>query len=293
MLWRPSFINNLVLLFLISTLQLFQGVAQAETPRATADLSFVNGISDPLFRGWPLVVFIDVRHSQGALARITGDKITPITITTTARSWAHLVKLVVRNTQGVVQSWPFQLVRTPSNSLVLDASHSGRLMVTLSPSATAAIKQGKYRLRLWFDTRKETTEASWKGWATNEVELVISEAPTSLTPEQRCDMGHMFAGYHVAQGNSSQALAALDSALTEAPEEVLCLSARAELAVSMGKTYEAIDFYKRAILAQNALPSTEPRGDGVPGIECRALTNSLPPGERDPLVECGYRRSTP
>jgi hypothetical protein len=289
---RTSLINALRLLS-IFTLLAFQGEPQAAPPEVKAELSIVSGGSSSHFQGWPLVLFIDIRHSDGALAKLRGSNLTPITVSTSTGSWARLVKIVVKNPQGRVQRWPFQLTRTPGNDLVLDATHSGRLMVTLSASATAAIAPGTYRIRLWFDARTGTTETSWKGWATDGIELKFNGPPTSLTSEQKCEKGHASAGYHLAHGNSSQALAALDSALTEAPDEVLCLSARAELAASAGKTYEAIDFYQRAILAQSRLPSSEPRGDGVLGDACRALTNTLPPSERNPLVECGYRRSTP
>jgi hypothetical protein len=290
---RRTSLTNALRLLSIFALLTFQGEPQAAPPKVEAEFSIVSGSSSSHFQGWPLVLFIDIRHSDGALAKLRGSNLPPITVSTSTGSWARLVKIVVKNPQGRVQHWPFQLTKTPGNDLVLDATHSGRLMVTLSASATAAIAPGTYRIRLWFDARTGTTETSWKGWDTNEIELKINRAPTSLTPEQKCEKGHASAAYHLAHGNSSQALAALDSALTEAPDEVLCLSARAELAASAGKTYEAIDLYQRAILAQSRLPSSEPRGDGVLGDACRALTNTLPPSERNPLVECGYRRSTP
>ncbi len=252
----------------------------AAAPQPRAVLNVVSGSASAHYRGWPLVFSIALEHPDGARARYAGETVTPLNIAVPSGSWARLVKLVVRNAQGEVQSWPIQLVTSVGSSLTLDSNNSGRLSVILPGSATMNLSPGTYRLRLWVDTRTGATEASWKGVATDEMEIQLQGEPTVLSARQRCDKGYVSAMFHEAQGQLSQAISVLDTTLAGAPDEILCLAARAELAAMMGRTYEAIDFYKRA--------SAEDPG-GVLAASCQELTHTLPPNERDPLVSCGYK----
>lgn len=269
------------------------GVARAaDTPEPELSLGVVS-TSAGLYRGWPLVLSIGVVHPDGVRARLAGESVTPISIEVpTGRKWSELVKLVVRNAQGQLQPWPFLLLTQVGTTLTLDAAQAGHLVVVLPPEATASLPAGQYSVRAWLDSREGSTFTSFKGWATSGAELVLQNEPATLTPELHCARGHVFSRYHRARGNTAQAVAVLDAALAQAPEDILCLTARGDMADSLGQTKQAIDFYHRAISARFKQTSAQADNEGDSGVlfaACGALMSKLPAADRDPLSTCGYK----
>ncbi|WP_386968038.1 hypothetical protein [Archangium violaceum] len=268
------------------------GTARAE-PEPRVDIHVVGIYGTEHYRGQPIVLELTVFHPDAASARYSGEPLTPISIAVPTGGWTQLMKLVIRNAQGELQTWPFQVLTSVGSSLTLDATNSGRLTLVLPPTDTASLTPGQYSLRLWLDTRTGSTDAAWKGWAAKGVDIELKDEPPVLTAAQHCEKGYVLSHFHQAKGQMTQAVSALDAALVQAPEETRCLSSRAELARSMGQPYTAIDLYQRAIQKLSSVYDDE-AGQGSSAIvsACQSVMSTLPATERRPWITCGYASCT-
>ncbi|NTX51516.1 hypothetical protein HUA74_40895 [Myxococcus sp. CA051A] len=270
------------------------GAVFAQSPGAEGpdvDLGLVAGGEGGTYRGWPIVTEISVAHPKAALAAAKGETVQPISVSVPSGRWTALVKLVVRNSQGEIQQWPYRLLTTVGPSLTLDTEQRGELTVVLSPEATATPAAGRYTMQVFLDSRNGTNDASWKGVASSQLEFELKEAPTTPSDTQTCQKGYVFSEYHKSLGQLTTAASMLDTALTQAPDELLCLVSRAELADQLGDNYGAIDHYHRAIEAKARLPQDADGESGSGSLlhRCLGIVQKLPPSERHPLnIFCSY-----
>ncbi|WP_342378353.1 tetratricopeptide repeat protein [Myxococcus stipitatus] len=255
------------------------------------DLGIVTAGEGGTYRGWPIVIEISIAHPKADLAAIKGETVQPLVVAVPSGRWTTLVKLVIRNAQGDIQPWPYRLLTTVGSSLTLDVESRGGLTVVLSPEAMAVPTVGRYSVEVFLDSRNGTTAASWKGVSSSRLEFDLKDVPTTPSNGLACKKGYVFSEYHSALGQLSAASSALDTALAQAPDELVCLVERAELAERQGNTHDAIDFYQRAMEAKAQLPQ-EAGGESSSGSllhRCLELVKKLPASERHPLgIFCAY-----
>lgn len=259
-------------------------------------LGIIAGSSEGTYRGWPLMFEVSVVHPKASYAAVRGESVQPLSFAVPSGRWTKLVKLVIRNAQGELQQWPYRLLTAVGPSLTLDAERKGRLTVVLSPEATATLTPGNYTVEAFLDTRTGTTDMSWKGVSSAGLEFALTDAPVTPDAALACRRGYVFSEYQLALGNRAAAASALDIAITQAPDESLCLVARAELAEQSGDLHGAIDHYARALDADARLPQ-DPDGSGCGSSlgalreRCLEVVKKLPASERHPLpIFCAYVR---
>ncbi|NPD29864.1 tetratricopeptide repeat protein [Corallococcus exiguus] len=237
------------------------------------------------FRGSPLILQLYFGLPAGEVAAAGSATVQPVQLSVPSGKWTRLVKLSVKNQQGVLQSWPFQVLTPVGASIQIAPDSPKELLVILPPEATSLLATGTYKLKLLLDSRTGSTPGSWKGWAIDDTTLEILDPPQAPVPAEQCSQALILAAYHEQKNNTAQA----EAVLAQAPALVGCLAARAELATRTGNKKLAIDLYKQAITRQSQLrqPSDEP--STILERQCQLVMNSLPEAERDPLATCGYK----
>lgn len=197
------------------------------------------------YQGWPLIFDATLSHPQ-RFARSTS--ITPLLINAQNGSWANTTQLQITDSNGVAQTWPIQLATVPPGDLSLDAFSHGRLIWLVAPSAASAISPGSYNVIGLLDTTKSASATGWNGTTTTfPITVQIGIPPSSPTIDQQEEQAELLAMYDSWLGNNSQALADINSFLSQQPNAIGSLALKGDLLDQMGQATDALAAYNQAL----------------------------------------------
>lgn len=217
------------------------GNADGDVPRLA--LMVNDTVQDGVFRGWPVLVRLEVWHP-----RVASRKAAPMVLGSKEGPWSGAVTLVVTNEQRQAQQWALHLASAVEKTLTLTATTGGELVWWLSPDETAQLPEGKYRLLATLDTTESPTKDGWKGKALSEpFPLHMQSAPAQLTEEQQLAKSFLMARYHVVRKGAKLAMKAIDEILKLQSNNIRGLAFKADLLVAQDKKAEAFSLYQQAL----------------------------------------------
>jgi tetratricopeptide (TPR) repeat protein len=136
------------------------------------------------------------------------------------------------------------------------------LLWYLTPTDTAKLPEGLYRLDAMLDTSASTLAGGWQGHVSAvPVQVRITAAPATLSPDQQAEQIAVLVAYELWRGNTAQALAYLDARLAEQPDDYNALTLKGDLLAAAGQDKEALALYDQALdayLAQNPGAEEQP-----------------------------------
>ena len=223
-------------------------VAQGQANVAPKLSLTANGsIIAQAYQGSPLLLSATAYHPTRFSTKTI---LTPLVINAQNGSWANTVQLALIDGTGTPQNWPIQLIAPPAGSLTLDQTTVGKLTWVVAPSATSAIAPGTYTAIATLDTTASAGNTGWNGITISyTVSIQISPLPSPLTADQQEEQATLLATYDHLLGNNTQAIADLDSFLTQNPNAIGALSLKGNFLEQMGQTADGLGAYDTAVAA--------------------------------------------
>jgi hypothetical protein len=214
-------------------------------PRLT--LSANNSLFPQAFQGAPLILTGSIYH-PGVVSTDTSG--TPILINPQNGSWTNTIQLLVTDNAGATQSWPARLVTTATGSLLLDPTNTSTLTWVVSPTATSGITAGTYTVFAVLDTTASAGTTGWKGTSNSHpVSIQVTALPSAPSSNQREQQAELLATYDHLTGNDSQAVADLNTFLTQQPNNIGAMKLKGDILAASGQLTEALDAYDGAVAA--------------------------------------------
>jgi MBG domain (YGX type) len=205
-----------------------------------------NGFTQAtVYQGAPLILSSTVYHPNEFA---TDAVVAPLAINMQNGSWANAVRLQIVSSAGIQQTWPVQLLSPPTGSLTLDAVNTGTLTWVVAPSATAGIAPGSYLATATLDTTASAGTTGWNG-VTNSyvISILIAPAPAAMTADQQEEQATLSALYDHLLGNNTQAIADLDSFVSQNPGSIRAQALKGDYLEQNGQFTDALSAYDEAV----------------------------------------------
>ena len=192
-----------------------------------------------VYQGWPLLVSVIIMNENAYQSNI------PVSL---APAWKNSLHFVVRNAEGNIVSWPFHLVPTANENIVLDSIIYARVGFWLEPNETDQIAQGQYELTAILDS------SAYPGLGSNvlstrsgKLEVSFSNEPGSLTLGQKTDKDILLANLNILKGDNPKALEYLSGILGYNPADLRALSLIGYVLESEGDYGGALYAYSKGL----------------------------------------------
>jgi hypothetical protein len=210
-----------------------------------------------LYRGWPLLVRLSVRHSRLFAAK--GAPVHPYKILAQEGPWTNALTLTVSDQNGEQVVWSVQLLMQGEDQLTIDRVTSGEVAWLVPPEISSELKPGLYSIAVSIDTRKSVRVEGWKGYViSNAVDLSLSEEPEILSEAMATRKSMEFAGCRFAQARYDESLSILDSILMSDMSHIPAAVLKVKVLDAQGKLLEALALLEDLIMKDGKEMSNNP-----------------------------------
>ena len=232
--------------------------AQAPLPPFDLALTLNDGVSESVYRGWPLVF-----RGDAVLMR---EVAVPIALDLPS------LTLAITPAQGPAMSWPLRRVPEFASAPMLGVgSESVRVVWLLTAEQTVALVPGDYTARL-----------SWAGRTSPPVTFSVLAPPATVPAEDEIRRALLESQTALYLGDTAGALAALVPAESSHPESIDLLVQRARVQVQRGEYREALRATQRArTIFDRDYPNAEHPPVSILEVESKAraeISKGIKPG---------------
>ena len=236
---KRTFIYSIAILYAAISLLLAQNTNQT-IDKPELNLSISDGYE--LFIGWPMVIEVNVYHSEFA------SNSTAFNITAKADDWTDRFKLLVKDSTGKAIIWPFELSPAGAKELLLDSNTIAGVVWVLSPENCINLKEGIYKISAILDTSDAASINSWKGKVSSEeISINIKAEPTTLNSQVKKLKSISLLKYYIAKKDNKNALMILDETLKNNPNDIRALAVKGYVLNELGEQVEAIKIINKAL----------------------------------------------
>ena len=243
---RSLFSTSLLACFLFVSLAANAQTAQLPSgPVPELTLSANNGFTPTLFQGWPIVLELQINPPDQF---VPNGNVDPVVLSTSGGNWTDAVQITVLDPSAAPQNWPLTLV-PPAGGQTSASLASGvvaRLFWTLSPSTSTGLPAGVYQVVATLDTTTTATTGSFKGRIQTSVTITVASEPSPLPRALEQEKFTILAAYDVLLGNNAQALADINTLLTNQPNNTDAMVEQGDLLMAQGQLASAIASYDQA-----------------------------------------------
>ena len=156
--------------------------------------------------GWPLLVSVIIMNENAYQSNVLPVSLTP--------AWKNSLHIIIRNAEGKIVSWPFHLVPTASEDIILDSKIYAQVGFWLEPDETNQITPEQYELTAILDSSAYPSLGSNVLSArSGTLGITISNESGSLTIGQRTDKDFLLANLNILKGDNNKALEYLSGIL--------------------------------------------------------------------------------
>jgi len=229
------------------------GAQNQSPPPVVLGLSLNESELPIVYDGWPLLAAVNL--TPNAKSPLPGIPLQP--------NWVTALHIVVRDTGGGVQSWPFHLVAAPDDNIILDSMTYALTGYWLEPSQLQAFPAGTYTVTALLDSGAYNGAAyDSSGVESSPVLMTIVHTPESGGLSLTTEKNLLLANLHLIKGENGMAESYLDTILSYDATNVTALSLLGPVLAGKGDAGGALQAYAKGISAfdrQNPNPEEPPR----------------------------------
>jgi hypothetical protein len=234
--------------------------AQAPLPPFDLSLTLNDGVSQSVFRGWPLLFLGDAEWLEETAEPISLDR--------------NSLALSISPVRGPATQWPLRRVTEFATEPMLGpASDAVRVVWVLTGEQTAALVPGKY-----------TANFAWAGRTSPPLAFTVSDPPKTLPVHDEIRRSLLQSQMLQYFDDTAEALAVLGKAETRQPESIALLVQRARVHVQRKEYREAVQATQRALMIfDRDHPNASHPPESILEVEATAMTGlfkGITPGPR-------------
>ena len=189
--------------------------------------------------GWPLLASVVIMNENAYQQNV------PVTL---AASWQNFLHLVVKNSAGNIVSWPFHMVVTADENVVLDSTTYAQIGYWLDASETNPIPLGEYTLTALLDSSAYAGPgSSLLSARSGPVSIRISAEPALLDIGLKTEKNLLFANLSILKGDDATALVYLSGILAYNAADLRTLVLTGSILESEGDYEGARYAYSRGV----------------------------------------------
>jgi hypothetical protein len=214
-------------------------------------LASANGSVEPrVTTDFPIVVEVDIFLKRSAGASLT--------LSNPSGPWSDAIKLECKGPDDADWASLFSPVFVTTPKIELTPERPGKLVWILDGAGASALPEGTWTIRAVVDESR-TGGALPAGLASSPVTVIVTPAPTGLTPgaAQRKCLAVMNAA--TWKKDAERALEAANAHLAKSPEDVAVLFQKGQVLRAQGKRDEALAAFEASL--QSARKSKDPMAE--------------------------------
>jgi tetratricopeptide (TPR) repeat protein len=189
-----------------------------------------------VYNGWPLIVGVTIMNANAYEANI------PVTL---LPNWKNSIHFIVQDTAGNRYTWPLHIVNPGDENITLDSLTYASVGYWLDTNETTLIPVGDYECIAVLDSTAYSTPGDSVPSASKTI--TISNAPSTLSVEQKTERDLLLANLSILQGNTASALEHLNEILGYDPNNITALSLIGTLLENEGDLGGALQAYNKGV----------------------------------------------
>ncbi len=230
----------LKLLLLYSIIQPVTVIAQTISfPPIIVAASINESGSPEIYNGWPLLVYVTIMNENAF------DENVPVNL---SPDWKNSLHFIVKDSAGNIVSWPFHLVTTADENIILDSLNYIQIGYWLEVQDINQIPAGYYELTAVLDsTAYLSLGNNFSSAESASIKIKISSEPGSLTNDERTEKDLLLTKLNILKKDYSTALEYLSGILGYNPNNINSLYLIGMLFEIEGDYGGALYAYSKAI----------------------------------------------
>jgi len=230
----------LKLLLLYCIIQPVTVIAQTiQFPPIIVAASINESGSPEIYNGWPLLVYVTIMNENAF------DENVPVNL---SPDWKNSLHFIVKDSAGNIVSWPFQIVTTADENIILDSLNYIQIGYWLEVQDINQIPAGYYELTAVLDsTAYLSLGNNFSNVESDLIKIKISREPGSLTIDQRTEKDLLLTKLNILKKDYNTAIGYLSGILGYNPNNINSLYLIGRLFEIEGDYGGALYAYSNAI----------------------------------------------